>query len=88
MSELAPLPCWARPPWRRMLLHHRICELHDAEHRCAIADVRWSDAAVDKIKLLRDEAISQIEGDNLDGCERACVQAEIEITKTWAGHRD
>jgi hypothetical protein len=42
----------------------------------------------DKIKLLRDEAISQIEGDNLDGCERACVQAEIEITKTWAGHRD
>jgi hypothetical protein len=31
------IPCWARPPWRRMLLHNRICELHDAEYNCARA---------------------------------------------------
>jgi hypothetical protein len=84
-------PCWARGPWKRTILHHRICELMDAECRCAVAGVRWSGAAAGKIKLLRDEAILRflrIEIDELDMCERACVQAEIEITKIWARHRD
>jgi hypothetical protein len=50
------VPYWALPPWRRLLLFQRICELHDAECRCSEANVRWSRAAANKIGSLISEA--------------------------------
>ena len=68
--------------WRHMLLHHRICEIRDAEYKAAssiwengvmVRELPFDGAAVDR---LVNDVIEHFEADDLDRAERRCEMAE------------
>ena len=81
ISARNKVPSWQRGSWRSQLLFQRICELHDAEYLCSMAGFYWDAAASNQIYCWREDAKQWFEEENLDKCQHACEQAEIEMCK-------
>jgi hypothetical protein len=77
MAEQA-LPSYMRGPWRRMLLWQRIAELYEAESRCAVAGIPYSDASINE---RRGCAVECLEDGDFDTSERLCIHTELAIVR-------